>query len=638
MPNILGIGTSALLSLQNALNTTGHNIANVNTEGYSRQRVDFVTTPPQLGSGAFIGSGVTVDSVRRVYDQFLVDEVRGRTASQSNFESFHTLSSRLDSIVADSATGIGPTLQSFFNAVQDVANNPAGIPERQVLLGEANVLADRFHNLNNAFNSLNDEINSRLEVLTSEINSLARNIAELNNDIARATALAGGQPPNDLLDTRDLLITELSGKVGVTTVVQSDGSINVMIGNGQPLVIGSGAEQLQTFTNPYDASRLDIGHVGSVGGVTDISRTLSGGELQGVLSFRDQVLQPAINQLGVIATGLTATFNVQHNLGIDLKGLPGGDFFNPLSAVISPHANNGGTASVSVIIDDATALTASDYLLRFDGTQYQLTRVSDNTVQTGAGPFSMDGLTITPSGTPDIGDSFLIRPAGNASSLFAVAVTTADGIAAAAPLRSSSTAANSGSAVLNDLAVTDASGLPLAGQITLTFNPDALGTGVPGFDVSGIAGGPLAYDPATESNGKSFVLGDAAFSIAGVPDAGDSFVIENNLDGDGDNRNALALADLQTEKLFDGGLSSYQDVYGSLIADIGIKTRQAESGMNTENILLQRAIDARDSVSGVNLDEEAANLIRYQQAYQAAAQIIAIADNLFQTLLDATRR
>lgn len=638
MADLLGIGATSLLSLQQALNTTGHNIANANTPGYSRQQVDFSTLPAQLKGDFYLGSGVQVDGVRRVYDQFLIDEVRGRTASQSNFESFHTLASRLDNLLADSATGLGPVLQNFFNAMQDVANNPGSIPERQVLLGEANVLADRFHYLDNAFASINDEVNSRLEVLVSEINSLAANIAELNNDIARATTLGGGQPPNDLLDARDQLLNELSGKVGVTTVEQSDGSLNVLIGNGQPLVIGAQASRLQTFSDPYDGSRLVVGYASPSGHLTDIGRFLNGGEIQGVLDFREQVLQPAINQLGLVAAGLTATFNQQHRLGIDLNGQPGGDFFNPLSATVAAHGDNGGTGSVAVTIDDVSEITASDYLLRYDGSQYQLTRLSDNTTQSGAGPFVVDGMTITPSGSPAVGDSFLIRPTGNAAGLFDVIVSGPAGIAAAAPLRDSTTASNSGSAAINDLAIADTGSLPLAGSITLTFNPDALGAGIPGFDVAGIAGGPLAYDPASESNGKSFTLGDISFSVSGVPASGDSLVIENNLDGSGDNRNALALAALQTEKLLDGGLSSYQDVYGNLVADVGVKTHQAEAGMTTENILLQQAVEARDSVSGVNLDEEAANLIRYQQAYQASAQMIAVANELFQTLLNATGR
>jgi len=210
--------------------------------------------------------------------------------------------------------------------------------------------------------------------------------------------------------------------------------------------------------------------------------------------------------------------------------------------------------------------------------------------------------------------------------------------AAASPLRSQEELTNTGSAVIGGLAVTDISGLPLAGPVTLTFNPDAMGAGVPGFDVAGMAGGPLAYDPSSDSNGKTLSLAGFEFAVSGEPQPGDEFIIENNANGSGDNRNALLLAGLQTSRELMGGTASYQDTYGSLVADIAVQTRQAKTNSTTESVLLEQAVAARDSVSGVNLDEEAANLIRFQQAYQAAAQMIAVADQLFQTLLNATRR
>ena len=250
----------------------------------------------------------------------------------------------------------------------------------------------------------------------------------------------------------------------------------------------------------------------------------------------------------------------------------------------------------------------------------------------------MDGLTINVAGAPVDGDAFLIQPTRQGATLFDVVLNSTEDFAAASPLRSQEALTNIGSASIDDLNVTDASGLPLASQVTLTFNPDALGVGVPGFDVVGIAGGPIAFDPATESNGKTVSLGGFEFTLSGDPQAGDELIIENNANGTGDNRNALALAGLQTSNLLHGGKASYQDAYGSLVADIAVKTRQAESAANTEQVLLNQSIAARDSVSGVNLDEEAANLIRFQQAYQAAAQVISVADEMFQVLLNATRR
>jgi flagellar hook-associated protein 1 FlgK len=372
--------------------------------------------------------------------------------------------------------------------------------------------------------------------------------------------------------------------------------------------------------------------------LTDIGRFLSGGETGAVLEFRDQVLDPARDQLGMMAVGLAASFNAQHQLGMDLEDNPGGAFFNTLSATTAVYPGNSGGASITAAISDPLALTGDNYSLRYDGAQYVLTNLTTQASQTGPGPFTVDGLTISVAGVAASGDGFLVQPTRQAASLFDVAVNRPESIAAASPLRAEALLSNGGSADIGDLAVTDAAGLPLAGPVSLTFNANALGPGVPGFDVAGIPGGPLAYDPASESAGKSFTLGGFQFDVSGVPQPGDELAIENNFGGSGDNRNALALAGLQDARQLLGGSASYQDVYGSLVADIAVKTRQAETGAASERVLLQQAMSARDSVSGVNLDEEAANLLRYQQAYQAAAQVIAVADEVFQTLLNATRR
>lgn len=637
MPDLLNLGSSALLSLQRAIATTGHNISNVNTEGYSRQRVNFETQPPQFSGGAYVGNGVAVDSIERFYDQFLSAEVRERTSSQSRFQTFYDLSSRLDSLLADPATGLGPTIESFFGAMQDVANNPASLPERQVLLGEAQVLADRFQYLDSNFRNLDAELNGRIEASVSDINALAQNIASLNQQVAQAFAAAQGQPPNDLLDERDQLVRELSQRIDVTVVDASGGAINVMIGNGQPLVVGNTAQALQTGTSPIDSTRLIVG-VGNPGGtLTDLERFLNGGELGGLLDFRAEVLDPAMNQLGLVATGISAVVNEQHSLGMDLNGQPGGNFFRPLEAAFTAQASNSGASSITVDISDAGALTGADYRLQFDGAQWTLTNLSSGAAQSGPGPFNVDGVEINVSGAPAAGDTFVVQPTGQNAALFELALTDPRSIAAASPLRSGSDPANAGSAAISGLTVNDAAGLPLGGPVTLTFNPNALGAGQPGFDVAGIAGGPLAYNPLTES-GKSFTLGGFAFAVNGAPNAGDTLNIVNNVNGTGDNRNALALASLQTSNTLLGGTASFQNAYGGMVADIAVQTRQAETGSRTENVLLQQAVASRESVSGVNLDEEAANLIRYQQAYQAAAQMIAVADQLFQTLLSATRR
>ncbi len=641
MANILGIGTSALLSLQQALNTTGHNIANVNTDGYSRQLTEFDTLIPQLSGGHYIGSGVQVATVQRAYDQFLADQVITRTSSLGYYDTYAGMATRVDDLLGDASTGLTGSLQKFFDSMQAVANNPGSVTEREILLAHAEDLAGKFQFLDKSLASLDAEASSRATVVVGEINDLASRIARLNVEMARASAASAGRPPNDLLDERDRLLGLLAEKTGISVMKQKNGTVDVMIGTGQPLVIGGNAQKLNVSPSASSPGQLEIGITGVNGTSVSVTNLITGGELQGLVDFRSRVIDPARNELGRVAFSLSETFNAQHRRGMDLNNAMGGNLFAVLNPTVVASGNNTGSASVAVSLNDVTALEATDYRMSYTGTQWRLTRLSDNTVTTGAGPFAIDGITITPSGSPAAGDTFLVRPVHDAAGQFAVKLFDARQIAAAVPVRSDVALANTGSGALSQLVVNSAAGLPLATPITLTFNPDALGSGVPGYDVSGGPAGPLAYNPATESGGKSFSLagfGSLSFTLSGIPQAGDTITVVSNTGAAGDNRNALLLAGLQSKQQFSGGTASYAELYGQLVADVGVTTRQAQSGLETETLLKDRAISARDSVSGVNLEEEAANLLRFQQAYQAAAQVVATADELFQTLLNATGR
>lgn len=637
MADVLNIGTSALLSLQRAISTTGHNIANVNTEGFSRQRVEFAAQEPQLFGGGFIGSGVTIASISRSYDQFIAADIFDRSSSAAGSRTLADLTGRVDNILADPATGLAPALDGFFAAAQDVASNPGSLPERQVFLGQANVLADRFQYLDDRLGDFNQDVNLRIEGAVQEINARAGQIAALNERISRETARSAGQPPNDLLDERDRVIGELAEIVGVTTLAQDDGATNILIGNGQALVVGTNASELTTFSDPFDSSRVSIG-LSSLASRTDVSGFLGGGELGAALTFRDEVLDESRSSLGLLATGLAATVNEQQRLGQDLNGDLGVDLFRPLAPTISSNSNNTGAGAVSASIADPTDLTGDDYRLTFDGANYTLRNSRTNASVSGTGPaLSFEGLEVNVTSAPDAGDEFLVSPAARGAGLFEVQISDPRLVAAAAPLRSGASLANAGSGELAELSVGDTGSLPLGSAVTLTFSDD-IGGGVPGFNVGGAVTGSVEFDPATDAAGLDAAIGDFSFTLRGTPVDGDSFTIEDNLDGTGDNRNALALAALQSERTLNGGTATYQDAYATLIGDVAVRAGQAQSAADTEASLLDQARGARDSAQGVNLDEEAANLIRYQQAYQAAAQVIAVADEVFQTLLAATRR
>ena len=636
MADVFNIGSSALLALQRAISVTGNNIANVNTEGFSRQRAEFAALPAQRVAAGFIGSGVTVAGITRSFDEFLAGDVRDRTARAGAQRTFAELSARISALFSNAKTGLAPAIDNFFAAVQDVANNPGSAPERRVLLGKGRVLADRFAHLDARLRDVAGETNGRIEAAVRDINSLAHELGRLNDRIVRASAT--GSAPNDLLDARDQALNRLSEIVDVGVVRQSNGAVNVFIGNGQSLLTGSAVTELSAFRNPDNPAEMNVG-ISGLAESDSIERFLRGGELGGALSFRREVLDKARGQLGLIAAGLSRRVNDQHRLGLDLDGNPGRDFFTAAAPAIGANRNNTGTGVVSGRIDDLAALTGDRYTLAFDGVNYTLTNKTSGVSRTGRGPnFRVDGVAISVSGAPAAGDSFVIAPTENAARSIRVAIDDPREIAAASPLRSSPSADNTGTAKLSELTVNGRSGLPLPAVLTLTFDPDALGAGRPGFRVAGLPGGPIAYNPATDARGITATRGDFSFRLSGKPAAGDRFTIQNNVDGRGDNRNALALARVQRDAVLAGGKATLKETYASLLADVATRSGQARRAADTEKALLARSQAALKSVQGVNLEEEAANLLRFQQSYQAAAQVIAVADKVFQALLGATAR
>jgi len=259
MSGLFGIGSSALAAFQSALNTTAHNIANVNTEGYSRQQVEFGSRPPQYTGYGYIGTGVDTKSVERIFDNFVESQVRGYTASSSELEVFHNYATQIDNVLADPDAGLSTAMQRFFGALQDLADDPTATAARQVVVSEAQALTDRFHSLNGWLEGINDQVNASLEGSVDEVNRLTTAIADLNHKIVLAEGVADEQPPNDLLDQRDSLIRELAEHVSVTTSRQDDGSINVMVGTGQALVVGNSVTHMTTYRAEGVHAPLKIG-------------------------------------------------------------------------------------------------------------------------------------------------------------------------------------------------------------------------------------------------------------------------------------------------------------------------------------------------------------------------------------------
>ena len=634
---MLGIGLSGLTAAQAGLVTTGHNIANVNTTGYTRQQtIQGVRTPQFTGAGYF-GQGVNVDTVRRVYSDFLASQVRSNQASAADLSMRKSELDQLDNLFADSSSSIGAALDDFFAGVNAVAARPADLPSRQALLSSAQALVSRFHKLSGQLAETRSAANARIESAVASINAYARDIAGLNRRIAEATAAGGDiSPANDLLDQRDALLVALNQQIGATGVLQSDGSLNVFLANGQALVVGQGTSELQVGPSPTQPGDFIVG-VKTPGGMVPFrTQDVSGGALGGLLAFRDGQLAAAENALGRIALVTAQAFNDQHRLGQDLTGQPGGSLFGipPQEALTV-----AGTATLSVSLANAGALTTSDYQLAYDGTTYRLTKLDDNTSRSFATlPQTVDGLTFAlASGTPAAGDLFRIQPTRSMARDITLAMTDPARIAAAAPIRTNAATANTGTGTISAGTI-DASYLPipLAAPVDFTFaSPATTFSTTVAVDVtvgttttSYAAGAPIPY-----TEGASVAFNGLAFTLNGTPVAGDKFTVQPNIGGSGDSRNAVRLADLAMQKLVGNGTTSLHGAYGQIVAAIGNATREIGIESDAQSLMLTQVQNSQSAVSGVNLDEEAANLQRYQQAYQAAAKFVAVASTLFQTLL-----
>ncbi len=629
---IFGSGVSALNAAQIGLSTVEHNIANANTPGFNRQEIVQSARLPQETGAGFIGQGVEVSTVKRIYNEFLSTQVLQGQAQANQLETYSQQIGQINNMLADSDAGLSPALQDLFSAVNNVSSSPESQAAREAMLGSAQFLTSRFQSLNQRMSDISSSINGQISSTVTSINSYAQQIASMNKSIVLAQAAFNGQTPNDLLDQRDQLVSLLNQEIKVNVVKQSDGTLNVFIGAGQSLVVGEQPIALKAVQSLSDPSRLEVAFSSGATVIRTQQNSFQGGNLGGLLAFRSESLDVAQNTLGRVALVLADTFNQQHKLGQDLNGALGGNFFTQAVPLVNANTANTGTATISASVASSSALTGSDYSLRFDGgTAYTLTRLSDNSVTAFATlPQTVDGLTISTTAGALAGDSYLIRPTVNGARDIAVVISDTAKIAAAAPIRTNASLANIGSGRIS--AGTVNAVLPvnvnLQQPVSIVFDSPpttftVAGTGIPGSPVAGVAyteGAPITYNGFT-------------LQITGAPAAGDTFTVTSNTNGTADNRNSLLLANLQTQNTVAGGTASYQAAYAQLVSQIGNKTRELNMTSLAQTSMVNQIIQTQQSVSGVNLDEEAANLLRYQRAYQAAGRVIQVANTLFDTLL-----
>src|SRR5690554_572997 len=625
MSNVLSTGTSALLAFQRALSTVSHNVANLNTPGYSRQRVDFeARNPANVGVG-YIGRGTQISDVKRVVDDLANARLIDSGGELARLQQLSSLSNRIDSLVSDPATGVAGVWSGFFDSVSALSADPAAPAQRQDMLGQANTLVTRFQQMQAQFDRLSGEVDGGLLAAADEVNRLAGEIAALNSRIG-----GSAKPAPDLLDRRDRLVAELVTFTGGTAVPQDGAAVNVLTSGGQALVIGAQASQLTAVPDPYRPERLQLA-LQSQGQVSRLDERTLGGRIGGLLEFRSQVLDPAQSEMGRIALGLGHGFNAGHAQGMDQYGAMGGEFFRIPAPVANAHAGNGGDALLSATVADMGAVDGRNLVLQWQGGAWSATDAA-----TGAGvpvagtgtagdPLRVAGMELVVGGTPAEQDRFLLQPTAQAAGGLAVAITDPSRIAAASPVKAQADLGNIGTGKPGSVTVGDAGHADLLAPATIEF--------LDGDQYTIDGAGPFAYAPgdAISANGWSFTLD-------GVPAAGDSFTVGATGAGSSDNGNAARLAGFDDLRSLDGGSLSLNGAISGLTTTVGSAARHAGYAAEAQGVLHGQAQAARDSVSGVNLDEEAANMLRLQQAYQAAAQIISTADTLFQTLLGSVRR
>ncbi len=659
--DFLNIGISGLLGSQAAITTTSHNIANVNTEGYNMQTVDFGTNVPDFFGRSYIGTGVLTNDVTRVFDSLALLDLRSNISNFSSLDTFVTQSNRVDKIVADPTTGLSPAIQGFFDAMQAVADDPASTATRQSLFSQTDLVIERMKILDDQFNSQRISINNELVAIGGQVTTIGESIASINQDIIKAIgSSSSGAMPNDLLDKRDQLINDLSKLVKVSVLEQSNGATNIFIGTGQTLVIGGLSNQLMAEADPLDSENNRMVLV-TAGHAVPITNELTGGKVGGLIDYRNELLSPVINRLGLVAMGLASTINDQHQQGVDLNGQIGGLFFSDINSTVALQSrvnsnnNNTGTAQITMTIDDVNEVSVENFTLEYDAstTTFTLRNANDNSiVTTFTNPGVPASQTITgqgyslnfDSGAIADGDNFLLTPTRRSVGVLEKSITDLTQVAAGSPVTGTADIGNTGSAEITSVVVTDTTNAsfstagalnpPIRIEFTAANTYSVINNTSNAVIVSGVTYNPNEENDMLDQAGLSYGY---EITMGGTTVTGDIFRADYNTGGIGDNRNALSMAAIQIQNVLNNGTSTLQQAYGLLVSEVGTRGNEGQISMDAAESLLRQTEARIQEVSGVNLDEEAAKLIRFQQSYQASAQIISTANLIFDSLIQAVR-
>ncbi len=621
---LLQIGSSALRAASVQLQTTGNNVANASTEGYHRQTVSQSDNGTRQTGGGYIGMGVQIDTIRRSYDSFLEKAVGIATSSAAADKSRTRQMSALENLFADSSTGVGSAMDDLRSALAELVNSPADSSTRTVVLNRADALAQRISGLEGKLTQMASDNAQQVRSEVTALNGSLQQLADINQKIIAASV---DHTPNDLYDQRDQLIKQINGYVSANAYINENGTADLFSISGEPMVLGSDPSTFSVTADPFNSGlpQLNLTTLGR--DLPMDAAALGGGSITGLIRFQGDDLASARARLGQMAAAIGDVFNQVQSNGIDSNGQAGKPMFSWADPVATAASTNLGNAEFDVTLSDASALAASDYLISFDGTQFTAQRLSDG-IETAltAMPQEVDGLTINlASGTAQAGDRFLVRSASTFASTFEMSLGSTRELAIGMAVTPQLGNTNSGSASVTGFKVDDASNGNLTAQVILAFdgagnyNVVGAGTGNP-TNVPYVAGQPISF------NGWSLTL-------SGTPAAGDTITLDATASPATDNRNARELFAAVDAALVGG--QSLNDAYAELVADVGSRASSAKVASNQSSAMLTNATAARDSVSGVNLDEEAARLLQMQQAYQAAARLISTSQSMFTTLIEA---
>jgi len=639
MSGILNVGTRALVANQTVLQTVGNNIANVNTPGYSRQNALLETVEGQFTGGGYVGKGVDVSAIERNYSAFLT---RQATLAGSVSAADTTRADKLkllEEVFQGGSNGLGAAVNDMLNAFSDVTSAPTDLTARTVALTRVSETAARMRSASSTLDDLQLGVRQEMEQKISSINSLAQSISVVNDKIARAQG--NGQTPNDLLDQRDQLVRELNRYVQTSSVNASDGTVSVFLAGSQALILGNQVAEVTLTTDAFGdplRNQLAINRDGVLIGLNE--SMLGGGEVAGLLRFQNNDLAEARNLLGRMTLAISTSMNDQHKLGLDLDGNAGGNLFTPTDlnvagTLLKPPTQTAST-TLTLSINDVTKWVASDYEMSFSsGTAGVITRKSDGLVAAFdfgvTSPVVIDGLSIAKDAVAaNAGDRFLIKPFVTSASNIREEFSSPRALAVASPVAGQMGTSNTGSLQLAQLLAR--TNPPANVPVTLTF------TGTNTYTRSDTGATVHAYLSGQSIDASAIPPSGWSLTLQGSPKAGDTFTVLaqpvaiRNLNAG----NAQAIMNLRDVAMFDG--AALTDGYAGLIAQVGIRTQSANYAAEVSTTIAANLETDRTGVSSVNLDEEASKLLQYQQAYQASAKVIQIAQNIFDTLIQTITR